>query len=269
MPEPRRDFERQVAHIEAAHLEAAPSPAAGVTPALAGRAAPLANGSRLVLASHNKGKLRELAALLAPFGIDLVSAASLGLPEPEETAPDFAGNAQLKARAAAMASGLPALADDSGFCVAALGGAPGVLSARWAELGVGVGAKVGVGAGRDFGAAMARVYAEAAGAADRRAWFVCTLCLAWPDGSTATYLGRVEGGFVWPPRGALGFGYDPMFVPAGGTRTYGEIEPDQKHATSHRARAMAQFTAACLGGPVVGPGGNTGGPNTRAERGRA
>ncbi len=195
----------------------------------------LPRGARLLLASHNRGKLRELAELLAPYGIGLVSAGDLGLPEPDETAPDFAGNARLKATLAAAASGLPALADDSGFCVAALGGAPGVFSARWA------------GPEKDFAAAMARVHHEAAGAEDHRAWFVCTLCLAWPDGHTATFLGRVEGSLAWPPRGDRGFGYDPIFVPRGGTLTYGEMDPAEKHATSHRARAMAQFVASCLG----------------------
>jgi XTP/dITP diphosphohydrolase len=195
----------------------------------------LARGERLVLASHNRGKLREIAALMAPYGVETVSAADLGLPEPEETAADFAGNAQLKALAAATASGLPALADDSGFCVAALAGAPGVLSARWA------------GPEKDFAGAMNRLEAELGEAEDRRAWFVCVLCLAWPDRHTATYLGRVEGMLAWPPRGTLGFGYDPIFVPAGGTQTYGEMPPDEKHATSHRARAMAQLAAACLG----------------------
>ncbi len=194
----------------------------------------LARGSRLVLASHNTGKLREIAALMAPYGIEMVSAGDLGLAEPEEDAPDFAGNARIKALAGARASGLPALADDLGFCVAALGGAPGVVSARWA------------GAEKDFAAAMARVHAESAGAADDRAWFVCVLCVAWPDGMTASYLGRVEGRAVWPPRGALGFGYDPMFVPAGDTRTFGEMDPAEKHTGSHRARAMAQLAAACL-----------------------
>ncbi|MGI4951942.1 MAG: non-canonical purine NTP pyrophosphatase [Janthinobacterium lividum] len=198
----------------------------------------LARGSRLVLATHNPGKLREIAALLAPCGVDVVSAGQLGLPEPEETAPDFVGNARLKALAA-TASGLPALSDDSGFCVAALGGAPGVVSARWA------------GPEKDFGRAMQRVWDEAGesatgGSGDRRAWFVCALCLAWPDGQTATYLGRAEGTLVWPPRGTLGFGYDPMFVPAGGSATYGEMAPDEKHAISHRAAAMAQLLAACF-----------------------
>ena len=194
----------------------------------------LARGSRLVLASHNSGKLREIAALVEPYGIGMVSAGELGLGEPEESEADFAGNARLKALAAARGGGLPALADDSGFCVAALGGAPGVLSARWA------------GPAKDFALAMHKVQAARAGEADERAWFVCVLCLAWPDGATASYLGRVEGRVVWPPRGALGFGYDPMFAPAGSGQTYGEIAPEVKHATSHRARAMAQLAAACL-----------------------
>jgi XTP/dITP diphosphohydrolase len=187
---------------------------------------------RLVIATHNPGKLAEIAALLAPLGIETVSAAALNLPEPEETAPDFAGNAQLKARAAAIAAGLPALADDSGFCVAALDGEPGVLSARWA------------GPNRDFAAAMQRVATLSEGHADRRAWFVCALSLAWPDGSTATYLGRVDGTQVWPPRGTHGFGYDPMFVPLGETRTYGEMTTAEKEADSHRARAFAQVVGA-------------------------
>ena len=190
-------------------------------------------GSRLVLATHNAGKLREIEALLGPCGVEVVSAGALGLLEPEETEPDFAGNARLKA-VAATASGLPALADDSGFCVAALGGAPGVLSARWA------------GPGKDFGAAMQRVWDEAGAGADRRAWFVCALCLAWPDGRTATFMGRAEGSLVWPPRGGRGFGYDPMFVPSGGTLTYGEMEEDAKHAVSHRAVAMAQLLVSCF-----------------------
>jgi XTP/dITP diphosphohydrolase len=192
-------------------------------------------GARLVLASHNRGKLAEIAELLAPHGVEVVSAGALGLPEPEETEPDFAGNARLKALAAASASGLPALADDSGFCVAALGGRPGVLSARWA------------GPGKDFAAAMARVEREAGDKPDRRAWFVCALCLGWPDGHTETFIGRVDGTRVWPPRGARGFGYDPIFVPAGEALTYGEMEPAAKHASSHRARAFAQLVAACFG----------------------
>jgi XTP/dITP diphosphohydrolase len=195
----------------------------------------LAPGTRLVLASHNPGKLREIAALVAPFAIEIVSAGALGLPEPIEDAPDFVGNARLKALAAARASGLPALADDSGLGVAALDGAPGVLSARWA------------GPAKDFAAAMARVHAELGATSDRRAWFVCALCLGWPDGATATFLGRVDGTLVWPPRGTLGFGYDPIFLPNGADATYGEIPAAEKHATSHRARAFAQLTAACLG----------------------
>ncbi len=197
----------------------------------------LAPGSRLVLATHNPGKVVELAALLRSHAVDVVSAGELGLPEPDETAPDFAGNARLKA-VAATAAGSPALADDSGFCVAALGGAPGVLSARWA------------GPGKDFRAAMQRVWAEAGHGADRRAWFVCALCLAWPDGETATFLGRAEGEMVWPPRGDRGFGYDPMFRPLDGAQTYGEMAPDAKHAISHRAAAMAQLLAACF---ISGP----------------
>ena len=189
-------------------------------------------GARLVLATHNPGKLREIVALLPEH--DVVSAGALGLPEPVEDAPDFAGNARLKAHAAAQASGLPSLADDSGFCVAALGGAPGVLSARWA------------GPGKDFGAAMQRVRDEM-GEGDPRAWFMCALCLAWPDGHADTFMGRVDGRAAWPPRGTLGFGYDPMFVPNGGIQTYGEMDPAAKHATSHRARAMTQLYRACLG----------------------
>jgi XTP/dITP diphosphohydrolase len=195
----------------------------------------LAPGQRLVLATHNQGKLREIAAMLAPLGVETVSAGSLGLPEPDETESTFIGNAKLKARAAATASTLPALADDSGFCVAALNGAPGIHSARWA------------GPDKDFAAAMARVRAEAGDAPDRSAWFVCALCLAWPDGETACFEGRVDGAMVWPPRGARGFGYDPIFVPDGGAETYGEMDQDAKHATSHRARAFAQLLDACFG----------------------
>ncbi len=194
----------------------------------------LSAGEGLVLATHNPGKLREFAVLLAPYGLSAVSASALGLPEPEEDAPDFAGNARLKAIAAATASGQPALADDSGFCCAALDGEPGVHSARWA------------GPKKDFAVAMAQVEARLAGAADRRAWFICALCLAWPDGASATFLGRVEGEACWPPRGALGFGYDAMFVPAGSRISYGEFAPALKHAGSHRARAFAQLVASCL-----------------------
>jgi len=195
----------------------------------------LGQGARLVLASHNPGKLREIEELVRPHGIAVVAAGALGLPEPSEDAPDFAGNAQIKARAAAVATGLPALADDSGFCVAALGGDPGVLSARWA------------GPTKDFARAMATVHERMAGASDRRAWFVAALCLAWPDGHTETFLGRVEGTVVWPPRGEKGFGYDPMFLPTGARETFGEMDPSAKHAVSHRARAFAQVLAACFG----------------------
>ncbi len=195
----------------------------------------LGSGTRLVLASHNRGKLAEIADLVGPHGIETVSAGDLGLAEPDETEPDFAGNARLKAQAAAAASGLPALADDSGFCLAALAGAPGVLSARWA------------GPEKNFAAAMARVNAALNPTGDRRAWFVAALTLAWPNGETATYIGRVDGVAVWPPRGTQGFGYDPMFLPAGATETFGEMAPARKHAISHRARAFAQLVAACLG----------------------
>jgi len=191
-------------------------------------------GARLVVATHNKGKLAEIEELLAPFGLDVVSAGALGLPEPEEPAPDFVGNARIKARAAATASGVVSLADDSGFCVAALGGAPGVLSARWA------------GERRDFEVAMARVNAELGEASDRRAWFVSVLCLAWPDGHTETFMGREAGQAVWPPRGSYGFGYDPMFVPTGAVRTFGEMIPAEKNASNHRAHAFAQLMAACF-----------------------
>ena len=195
----------------------------------------LARGERLVLASHNPGKLAEIADLVRPFGLEVVSAGELGLPEPEEDAPDFVGNARIKALAAARASGLSALADDSGFCVAALDGRPGVHSARWA------------GPGKDFAAAMARVNREMGEASDRGAWFIAVLCLGWPDGHTETFVGRVDGSVVWPPRGSFGFGYDPMFLPNGANLTFGEMAAEAKHAVSHRARAFAQVVAACLG----------------------
>ena len=195
----------------------------------------LARGERLVLASHNPGKLAEIADLVRPFGLEVVSAGELGLPEPEEDAPDFVGNARIKALAAARASGLPALADDSGFCVAALDGRPGVHSARLA------------GPGKDFAAAMARVNREMGEASDRGAWFIAALCLGWPDGHTETFVGRVDGSVVWPPRGSFGFGYDPMFLPDGANLTFGEMAAEAKHAVSHRARAFAQVVAACLG----------------------
>ena len=161
------------------------------------------SGGRLVIASHNPGKVREIGDLLAPFEVEVVSAGELNLPEPEETGTTFVANAALKAHAAARGSGLPALADDSGLAVSALEGAPGIYSARWA------------GPGKDFKIAMEKVEAELAakGAKDRRAAFVCALTLAWPDGLEATFEGRIEGHLIWPPRGTRGFGYDPMFVP--------------------------------------------------------
>jgi XTP/dITP diphosphohydrolase len=192
---------------------------------------------RLVIASHNAGKLREIAELVAPFGVEAVAAGTLGLPEPAETGTTFQANAELKARAAAESAGLPALADDSGLVVPALGGAPGIHSARWA------------GPERDFARAMDRVETELGEEADRSAHFVCALALAWPDGHCETFEGRVDGTLVWPPCGSHGFGYDPIFLPDGATLTFGEMEPTGKHAMSHRARAFAQLVAACLAGP--------------------
>jgi len=191
-------------------------------------------GGKLVIASHNQGKVREIGDLLAPFGADVVSAATLGLPEPEETGATFVANAELKARAAAIASNLPALADDSGLAVTALGGAPGIYSARWA------------GPDKDFVAAMARINAELAGASDRSARFVCVLSLAWPDGHCDSFEGTVAGEIVWPPQGDKGFGYDPIFRPLGNSQTFAEIEPAAKHAISHRADAFRQLVAACF-----------------------
>lgn len=180
------------------------------------------------IASHNKGKIREIADLIGPFGLDARGADSLGLPEPEETEDSFIGNALLKAKAGAEHSGLVALADDSGLEVAALGGAPGIYSARWA------------GEPRDFYAAMDKVRAEleAKGAADRSARFVCALALAHPDGETRVYEGEVRGSLTFPPRGDKGFGYDPIFIPEGYDITFGEMEPDRKHSMSHRAHAF-------------------------------
>jgi XTP/dITP diphosphohydrolase len=190
--------------------------------------------ARLVIATHNRGKLAEMAALLAPYGIDAVSAGALGLPEPEETGSSFEANAELKARAAAAASGLPAFADDSGLVVPALGGAPGIYSARWA------------GPERDFARAMAEVEKRLAGSADRRACFVAVLALAWPDGQVELFRGEVHGTLVFPPRGGRGFGYDPIFVPDGGSETFGEMDPAAKHAISHRAVAFRKLASACL-----------------------
>ncbi|AHE53930.1 RdgB/HAM1 family non-canonical purine NTP pyrophosphatase [Sphingomonas sanxanigenens] len=190
---------------------------------------------RLVIASHNEGKVREIRALLAPFGIDPISAGALDLPEPEETGTTFIANAELKAMQAADLSGLPALADDSGLCVEALNGDPGIFSARWA------------GPERDFGLAMQRVHnklVEAGPEAGRDAHFVCALALAWPDGHIECFEGRVDGTLVWPPRGEHGFGYDPMFLLNGESETFGEMDPDRKHAMSHRADAFAKLVAA-------------------------
>jgi XTP/dITP diphosphohydrolase len=189
---------------------------------------------RLVIASHNPGKVREIAALLEGHGLDVVSAKELDLPEPEETGTTFVMNAELKARSAADLSGLPALADDSGLCVEALGGDPGIFSARWA------------GETKDFGEAMRRVHDKVAAIEDapRDAHFVCALALAWPDGHVEWFEGRVDGTLVWPPRGEKGFGYDAMFLPVGHDQTFGEMEEGDKHAISHRADAFRQLVAA-------------------------
>jgi len=192
-------------------------------------------GNRLVVASHNQGKVEEISALLVPFAIDAVSAGILGLAEPEETGDSFEANAALKAKAAADASGLSVLADDSGLVVPALSGAPGIYSARWA------------GPAKDFGAAMQRVHRELGGR-DRSAIFVAVLALAWPDGGMELFRGEVPGSLVWPPRGERGFGYDPMFVPEGGSETFGEMEPTEKHKISHRACAFAKLVEGCLRG---------------------
>lgn len=195
----------------------------------------------LIIASHNPGKLREIAELLTPYRIAVQSAAALGLPEPEETGDSFEANAELKARAAALTARRPALADDSGIVVSGLDGAPGIHSARWA------------GPSKDFAAAMATIEqalarrVEAGAAIDRRAHFVSVLSLAWPDGHIESFRGEVHGALVWPPRGTRGFGYDPMFMPDGYAETFGEMDPDKKHAISHRARAFALFAEQCLG----------------------
>lgn len=196
-------------------------------------------GERLVIASHNAGKVREFRALFAPFGIAVVSAGELALPEPEETGDSFVANAELKAVAAAEASGLPALSDDSGMAVDALGGEPGIHSARWA------------GPEKDFAAAMGKVEdrLKAVGAtapSQRQASFVCVLSFARPGEGARSFEGIIRGSLVWPPRGTAGFGYDPMFLPASERETFGEMAPERKHAMSHRARAFALFKAECL-----------------------
>ena len=198
---------------------------------------------RVVIATHNPGKLREIAQLLEPYGVEAVSAAALGLPEPEENGATFAANAVLKAEAAAESSGLPALADDSGFCVSALGGLPGVHSARWA------------GPARDFGLAMRRVRREVGDNPDRRAWFICALAYAEPGKATQVFEGRIDGEILFPPRGTRGFGYDPIFLPDGQVVTFGEMDPQRKNAMSHRARAFEQLVKAVFGpSPLAGEG---------------
>ena len=201
---------------------------------------------RLVIATHNPGKLAEMRDLLAPYGVDAISAGELGLKEPDETGMSFRENARIKALAAAKAAGLPAFADDSGLVVDALGGAPGIHSARWA------------GAERDFGAAMATIEEKlrergAVAPERRKAQFVSALCVAWPDGHTEEFEARVDGTLVWPPRGDKGFGYDPMFLPDGHDRTFGEMASEEKHGLpprgrglSHRARAFLKLAEACL-----------------------
>ncbi len=189
---------------------------------------------KLIIASHNQGKVREIDELIRPYNIEVISAGALGLDEPEETGTTFIANAELKARAAAKAANLPALADDSGLVVPALNGDPGIFSARWAR------------PEKDFDMAMGLVENGLRDSDDRAAYFVAALALCWPDGHCEIFEGRVNGELVWPPRGELGFGYDPMFVPEGGNHTFGEMNPNAKHAISHRADAFAQLTRACF-----------------------
>lgn len=202
---------------------------------------------KLVIASHNEGKVREIRDLLSPYGIDPVSAAELGLPEPDETGTTFVENALIKAHASAKASGLPSLADDSGLAVAGLDGRPGVYTADWAERQWFEGE-----AGRDWFLAMGKVEGLLAAKGpdiDRSATFHCTLALAWPDGEEATFEGTVGGRLVWPPRGDRGFGYDPIFVAAGHDLTFGQMDPAAKHAISHRADAFAKLKQFIEGAP--------------------
>lgn len=196
----------------------------------------LPHGATIILASHNQGKLREFSSLLASRGIRVVSASSLNLPEPDETGDTFADNAAIKALAAARAASLPALADDSGFCVAALGGRPGVYSARWG------------GPAKDMQVAMTRVHTESQNDPNRAAYFVAALCLAWPDGTTHGVEGKCHGHTSWPPRGTNGHGYDPMFVPQGETRTFAEMSEPEKNALSHRGKAFRRFLEECVEG---------------------
>lgn len=193
-------------------------------------------GGKLVIASHNPGKVREFSDLLAPHGADVVSATVLNLLEPEETGATFIANALIKARSAALGASLPALADDSGLAVKALDGAPGIHSARWA------------GPEKDFSVAMQKVEAALKDKDDRRASFVCALALCWPDGHEETFEGSVHGTLTWPPRGSNGFGYDPIFIADGHDVTFGEMEPEKKHALSHRARAFGKLVNACFEG---------------------
>jgi len=207
---------------------------------------------RLVIATHNPGKLKEMRELLAPYGIEALSAGELGLAEPDETGASFRDNAHIKAEAAATASGLPAFADDSGLCVDALGGAPGIHSARWA------------GPSKDFAGAMATIDQKlrergATTPDQRKAHFVSALCVAWPDGHVEEFEARIDGTLVWPPRGTAGFGYDPMFLPEGHSRTFGEMTAEQKHGLpprglglSHRARAFVLLAKACLASDAPG-----------------
>ena len=192
------------------------------------------DGGKLVIASHNPGKVREIGDLLAPYGAEVVSAAELGLAEPVEDGETFIANAEIKARAAAEASGLPALADDSGLAVHALGNEPGIYSARWA------------GPDKDFTIAMKKVEQALENKEDRSAHFACALSLCWPDGHMENFEGQVQGRMVWPPRGDKGFGYDPTFIADGMDITFGEMDPDAKHAISHRANAFRKLVAACF-----------------------
>ena len=205
----------------------------------------LTRGTKIVIATHNAGKLREMRELLAPYGIEAISAGELGLGEPEETGSDFISNAQIKARAAALATGLPSLSDDSGLCVDGLDNAPGIYSARWA------------GESKDFAGAMSRIEQELLAAGAQKPWrahFVSAITLCLPDGTCLDFEGKVFGDLVFPPRGRQGFGYDPVFLPDGHSRTFGEMESDEKHgipadgseALSHRARAFQSFAKACL-----------------------
>lgn len=190
-------------------------------------------GGKLVIATHNNGKLVEMADLLRPYGLEAVSAGALGLPEPEENGSTFEENAAIKARAAASASDLPALADDSGLVVSGLSGAPGIYSARWAV-------------NKDFAPAMARVERELGDNPDRRAYFVAVLALAWPDGHLENFRGEVHGSVALPPRGTLGFGYDPIFQPEGMTESFGELDSERRMRISHRTVAFRQLAQACL-----------------------